>query len=224
MLLLAIDTSGRQGSIALASVENRLSQDLEVLEIAELTGGTFSAQLIPQIDSLVSRSGFTKFDIDAFAVNSGPGSFTGLRVGLAAVKALAEVLLKPIATVSGLEALAFVSGKEGLITAVIDAGRGEVYVGEYEMPKGKSLREQLMSRAEFLELAKGRTVVTADSPICEALKKDGVSADILPPISADAVARLGWNKIRSGITVSSDQLEANYIRRTDAEILEKSRS
>ncbi len=105
MLLLAIDTSGKQGSIALARAGERSgeSDDVEVIEIVPLVGGTFSAQLVPQIADLLSTNGFTRDDIGGFAVASGPGSFTGLRIGLAAVKALAEVLNKPIAAVSLLE-------------------------------------------------------------------------------------------------------------------------
>src|SRR5580658_4730467 len=111
MLLLAIDTSGKQGSIALARAGEPSADggDFEVIEIASLVGGTFSAQLIPQITELLSSNGFVRNDIAAFAVASGPGSFTGLRIGLAAVKALAEVLHKAIAPVSLLEVCAFSS-------------------------------------------------------------------------------------------------------------------
>ena len=79
MLLLAIDTSGRQGSIALARAGEPTAEgaDFEVIEIAPLVGGTFSAQLIPQISELLSSNGFMKTAIGAFAVVSGPGSFTG---------------------------------------------------------------------------------------------------------------------------------------------------
>src|SRR5271156_7224336 len=105
MLLLAIDTSGKQGSTARARAGERSDEggDFEVIEIAPLVGGTFSAQLIPQIADLLSSNGFMKTAVGALAVVSGPGSFTGLRIGLAAVKALAEVLSKPIAAVSLLE-------------------------------------------------------------------------------------------------------------------------
>ena len=116
-----------------------------------LEGGTFSAQLVPQIAALLAKHGFSKTDIGGFAVVSGPGSFTGVRVGLAAIKALAEVLEKPIAAVSLLEAIAVSGDSPGKVTAVLDAGRGEVYVGEYEVRGGEArlLRERLLTRAEF---------------------------------------------------------------------------
>jgi tRNA threonylcarbamoyladenosine biosynthesis protein TsaB len=227
MLLLAIDTSGKQGSIALARAgEPTAEGDFEVIEIAPLVGGTFSAQLIPQIAELLSRNGFMKNAIGAFVVVSGPGSFTGLRIGLAAVKALAEVLGKPIAAVSLLEVCALAGGAKGKVMAALDAGRAEVYVGEYELPPavGAVPHEHLLTRSEFLSQAKGWTVVTPDSVLAEAAGVAGLSVSTLEPISAADVARLGWRKIQSGETVGPEQLEANYIRRTDAEMLERSGS
>src|SRR5271167_1833466 len=123
MLLLAIDTSGKNGSLALARVTPG-NDEVDVVEVVPLAGGTFSAQLVPQISALLGKHRSTKDDLAAFAVVSGPGSFTGLRVGLAAIKALAEVLNKPIAAVSLLEAVACSSQKRGRILAALDAGRG----------------------------------------------------------------------------------------------------
>jgi tRNA threonylcarbamoyladenosine biosynthesis protein TsaB len=225
MLLLAIDTSGKQGSIALARAGEPTANggDFEVIEIAPLVGGTFSAQLIPQISALLSSNGFMKSAIGAFAVVSGPGSFTGLRIGLAAVKALAEVLGKPIAAVSLLEVCVFASGAQGKIMAALDAGRSDVYVGEYEVPANAlpAQREHLLTRSEFIAQARGWTVVTPDPVLAEVAGAAGLSVSTLGPISAADVARLGWRKIQSGMTVTPEQLEANYIRRTDAEMLER---
>ena len=231
MLLLAIDTSGKLGSIALARAGERSAadddndNDAEVIEVMPLAGGTFSAQLVPQIAELLSRRGFTKNDIGAFVVGSGPGSFTGLRIGLAAVKALAEVLDKPIAPVSLLEVCVFTGTARGKVMAALDAGRGDVYIGEYEVPIDASqlqqVRQDMLSRSEFLSQGKGWTVVTPDSTLAEASVAAGLSVSILAAISAADVARLGWRKIQAGKTVAPDRLEANYIRRTDAEMQEK---
>jgi tRNA threonylcarbamoyladenosine biosynthesis protein TsaB len=228
MLLLSIDTSGKYGSIALARAGEQSDDHnhVEIIEIAPLEGGTFSAQLIPQIAALLSSQGFTRYDIGAFAVVSGPGSFTGLRIGLAAVKALADVLGKPIAAVSLLETCVFASAAQGKIMAALDAGRGDVYVGEYEVPAkhGNLPREHILSRTEFLVQAKGWTLVTPDSNLAAAATAAGLTISTLEPISAASVARLGWRKLQAGATVTPEQLEANYIRRTDAEMLEKSGS
>ncbi|MFZ0291330.1 MAG: tRNA (adenosine(37)-N6)-threonylcarbamoyltransferase complex dimerization subunit type 1 TsaB [Candidatus Sulfotelmatobacter sp.] len=225
MLLLAIDTSGKHGSIALARAGERSADlnDAELIETVPLAGGTFSAQLVPQIAALLSSHGFTKNDIGALAVASGPGSFTGLRIGLAAVKALAEVLGKPIAAVSLLEVCVFTSGAEGKVMAALDAGRSDVYVGEYEIPvkAGNTPRECILTRTEFFAQARGWTVVTPDRALAQAASEAALSVLTLTSISAAAVARLGWRKIEAGETVTAEQLEANYIRRTDAEMLER---
>jgi tRNA threonylcarbamoyladenosine biosynthesis protein TsaB len=224
MVLLAIDTSGKGGSLALARAGG--GSDVEVIRMVPIAGGTFSAQLVPQIAALLSSWGLAKHDIDAFVIASGPGSFTGLRIGLAVVKALAEVLARPIAAVSLLEVCAFASGTQGKIMAALDAGRGDVYVGEYEIPAkaGHVPREHILTKDEFLAQARGWVVVTPDPVLADAAVAAGLSVSTLPPISAEVVARLGWLKLQSGAIVSPEQLEANYIRRTDAEILEKSRS
>ncbi len=123
MLILAVDTSGRRGSVALCRGNANM---FEVLAQAELEGGTYSARLVPCISELLNQCGCAKSDIDGIAVVDGPGSFTGLRVGLSTAKALCEVLGKPMAAVSMLEALAVIYGEEGnQVTAVLDAGRGE---------------------------------------------------------------------------------------------------
>src|SRR2546426_9423913 len=104
MLLLAADTSGKHGSIALARCEPDGACD--ALEVVALAGGTFSAQLVPQIAALLTKHNFDKQQIDAFAVASGPGSFIGLRVGFAASKGLGGVLAKPLAAGLLVEAVA----------------------------------------------------------------------------------------------------------------------
>lgn len=224
MFLLVIDTSGKQGSIALARVkESPQSNKVQVIEVVPLAGGTFSAQLVPQIAALLSNHGLTRFDIGAFAVAAGPGSFTGLRVGLAAVKAFAEVLDKPIAAVSLLEVCAVASGLTGKVMVALDAGRGDVYVGEYDAAADDicTAREHMLSKEEFLSQARGWTVVTPDSPLAEASKAAGLDTVLIASVSASSLAELGWRKIQAGDTVTSESLEANYIRRTDAEIAAK---
>src|SRR5215467_2650039 len=217
MLLLVTNTSGKHGSVALVrSNEN----ETQIIEEAPLTGGTFSAQLVPQIAALLKQHGFTKSDLGAFIVASGPGSFTGLRVGLAAIKALAEILHKPIVPVSLLEVAAVASGARGKVLAVLDAGRGEIYVGQYQVD-GESARmmaEQLLRKHEFLPLTENAETVSADENLVAALRADGVLAQKVDAVEAAEIGRLGWQKLRDGLVVSPEQLEANYVRRSDAEI------
>lgn len=220
MPLLAADTSGKHGSIALAHCGP--GNDCKALEIVPLAGGTFSAQLVPQIAELLSKHGFTKHDIEGFAVVSGPGSFTGLRVGLAAIKALAEVLRKPIAAVSLLEAIAVAGNSCGQVIAALDAGRNEVYAGEYEIAEqAKCISEKLFTKDEFLAIAKCQTVITPDKVIADALRAAGLAAVEIERPRSDAIARLGWQKIQASETVSPEELDANYIRRSDAEIFSR---
>jgi tRNA threonylcarbamoyladenosine biosynthesis protein TsaB len=223
MLLLAADTSGKHGSIALARCGPESA--CEVIEEAPLEGGTFSAQLVPQIAALLAKHGFSKTDIGGFAVVSGPGSFTGLRVGLAAIKALAEVLEKPIAAVSLLEAIAVSGGAQGRVTAVLDAGRGEVYLGEYEIRDdgAQLLRERLLARAELLEAATGSIVVTPAHDLADVVRRAQLDVKEIELPRSDVIARLGWQKIHAGKTVSSEGLDANYIRKS-SEIFSKSSS
>lgn len=221
MLLVAADTSGKDGSIALA--RGNLDGSCEVIEVVPLAGGTFSAQLVPQIAALLARHGFHKEDIGAFAVASGPGSFTGLRVGLAAVKALAEALKKPIAAVSRLEALAGKSKSQGNVMAVFDAGRGEVYAGRYEIrQRAKLISERLLTMEEFLGEAAGHTVITADHTPAGSARAAGLPVEQVDSPRSDAIARLGWLDILAGKTVTPEALAANYLRRSDAEIFSKS--
>jgi tRNA threonylcarbamoyladenosine biosynthesis protein TsaB len=234
MLLLATDTSGKNGSIALARATSGQS-DVEIVEVVPLAGGAFSAQLVPQIAALLEKHGHRKSDLGAFAVANGPGSFTGLRVGLAAIKALAEALQKPIAAISLLEAAAWCSTVHGAaharVLAALDAGRGDVYVGDYELdtqvqPPVRMHNERLLSREEFVAEArgceaKGQAVVTPDVVLAETVRAAGIQVERIECPNSAVIARLGWEHLQRGQTVRPEELEANYIRHSDAEIFSK---
>jgi tRNA threonylcarbamoyladenosine biosynthesis protein TsaB len=221
MLLLVVDTSGKNGSIALAQCGP--DDACEVIEAAPLPGGTFSAQLVPQIAALLERYGFIKADIGAFVVVSGPGSFTGLRVGLAVIKALSEVLAKPVAAVSLLEVLASSGHSQGRVVAALDAGRNEVFLGEYEVGGALThvIRECLLTREKWLVSVDNAVIVTPDKPIADTSRAKGLRVLEVPRPQSDAIARLGWRKIVSGETISPEELDATYIGQSDAEIFVK---
>jgi tRNA threonylcarbamoyladenosine biosynthesis protein TsaB len=223
MLILAVDTSGKNGSLALVRFEG---DSASTLEVVPLEGGTFSAQLVPQISALLSKHNLTKSDIDAFAVISGPGSFTGLRVGQAALKALAEILRKPIASVSLLEVVARGAEMDGRVIASLDAGRGEVFAGTYEFGGNSSsvIAEELLTLDELRSKAAASRVVTPDQKLAERLREGNINVTVIPQPRADAVAQLGFEKIQNGEIVSPEALDATYIRRSDAEIMQSRRT
>lgn len=221
MLFLSIDTSGKSGGITLAQGDaNRLL----ILESAPISGGTFSAQLIPTLASLLQKHGFTAGNLQGFVAVSGPGSFTGLRVGLSAVKGLAEVLKKPIVAISLLEALAVLSGAQGKIAAALDAGRSEIYLGIYDIVSGRAFRlqEQLLPHSEFGAAIRdtGR-VVTSDPSIVQLGDAVGIQVQGMERPGSELVAGMGLQKLLRGEAVSIEELDANYIRRSDAEIFSK---
>jgi tRNA threonylcarbamoyladenosine biosynthesis protein TsaB len=223
MLLLVADTSGRNGTVALARAEN---DDVQIVEVVPLAGGMFSAQLVPQIAALLQNHGFSKTQIDAFIVVSGPGSFTGLRVGLAAIKALAEILQKPIVPVSLLELVASASRAQGKVVVALDGGRREVFFGAYRVA-GESvqvLREELLSQADFVAAARDSTVLTPDAALATIARDAGLTVVTAQPPDSEMTARFAWKKLQAGATVPPEQLEANYMRRSDAEMFVKESS
>lgn len=232
MIVLSIDTSGKHGSLALVRVRevpsnapsNAAACEFQALELVALEGGTFSAQLVPQISALLQKQKLAKRDIDGFAVVSGPGSFTGLRVGLAAIKALAEILQKPIAAISRLEAVARSGSSCGKVVSAIDAARGDVYVGEFELnSQSAPLKERLLAKEEFFEQYRGQKIVVSDPALADAARLRRLDVEQVAEPRADLIARLGWEKIRLGEISAPDELEANYMRRSDAEIFAKPR-
>ena len=212
MLLLAIDTSGRQGGIALAHGEDRV----EIVESTAIQGGTFSAELIPQIADLLAKYSYSAKNLQALVAVTGPGSFTGLRVGLTAVKALAEVLGIPIATVTSLEILLAAAADADSAMAVLDAGRGELYVAT--QANGKR-QESLLTAAEAVAIADSRSlrVVAAEASVASKFPK----SDLIQYCSSEVAARLGFDKLRARDTVDVLALDANYIRKSEAEYMHK---
>lgn len=131
MKILAIDTSALTATVAI------LSEDTLIGEISTTTKLTHSQTLMPMIDELLRKVSLDITDIDLFACSEGPGSFTGLRIGIGTIKGLAYGLGKPVVAVSTLEALAHnISVTDLLICPIMDARRGQVYNGLYRYNKG----------------------------------------------------------------------------------------
>src|SRR5262249_6022217 len=154
MLILAIDTTSEYGSLALA-------QDSRVIEAVSLHSREGYGHLIFQeILALLGRHGVKPPDVDGYAAASGPGSFTGVRVGLTAVKGLAEAHGKRVVPVSNLLALAY-TGEGELRATVLDARRGEIYGAVYEAGLRPVVEEVVAKMARFLEMIGDREVTFA---------------------------------------------------------------
>ncbi|MBV8207449.1 MAG: tRNA (adenosine(37)-N6)-threonylcarbamoyltransferase complex dimerization subunit type 1 TsaB [Acidobacteria bacterium] len=223
MVILAIDTSGKRGGVALARGH---AAGFTVIGERSIESGWYSARLMPSITELLRDADVHKEQLEGFVVASGPGAFTGLRVGIATVKALAEALRRPLAAISALELVASKALRPGeRVVAALDAGRKEVYAGLYA---ASAEQEWPTCNTEFLasldELKRwvetncpDAAVVTPDEAIVTAMRGLGSATQVPYPGAAD-LAAAGWRRLRAGITAPVAELDANYIRRSDAEI------
>jgi tRNA threonylcarbamoyladenosine biosynthesis protein TsaB len=213
MKILLIDTCGAVGSVALADTESGA-----VLASEEMAGRTASERLIGVVRGLAERSGVGLRELGVVLVVSGPGSFTGVRVGVSAAKGLCDALDIPLVAVSRLAVLAELSGVGGRVCAVLDAGRGEFYCGEYL--DGVCGREALLTRDEVMAVAEsGGVVVVCEAGVAEALAELGPKV-VREPRAGDALG-LAMGRIERGEFDDLAMVDANYVRRTDAEIFAK---
>jgi tRNA threonylcarbamoyladenosine biosynthesis protein TsaB len=204
-LTLAVDTTAEFGSIALADEDDAAGVREEVRVHAPQG---FSQVLFGEIEALLERQGVRLNEIELFAGASGPGSFTGVRVGLAAIKGLAEVLGRPVVAVSNLEALAEF-GRSNARATVIDARRGEVYAALYDGAGNQIIPEAVLPIEKFKEVLAGREIEWISQP----------DSGEMP--LAGAIARIAIRKAKHGLACDPAAIEANYVRRSDAELLWK---
>ena len=224
-MLLSLNTCGNTASVALGVADKN---EVRIVATAELAVRTYSARLIPEIASLLESKFATLRDVEAIVVVKGPGSFTGIRVGLSTAKGLAEGAGIPLIALSRLALLANASGLPHVLAAV-DAGRGEYYVGEYR--NGSSLSEMLLSGEETVAAAKrpGAGVLVCDesragdasASACTALALCG-PIYVQPPDAAEAL-RFAMPRFHARDFDDLETLDANYLRRSDAEVLRAAR-
>src|SRR6202789_1509527 len=225
-MLLGLNTCGSTASVALGLAA---ADNIKILSTASLAVRTYSARLVPEIAALLESRHATLRDIEAIVVVNGPGSFTGIRVGLSTAKGLAEGAGIPLIAVSRLALLADSSGLPHVLAAV-DAGRGEYYVGEYRA--GEKLGEMLLGGEETVAAARrpGAGVVVCDesraddksSSACSALAICG-PVYVQPPDATDAL-RFALGRFRARDFDDPETLDANYLRRSDAEVLRAARA
>jgi tRNA threonylcarbamoyladenosine biosynthesis protein TsaB len=212
--VLAIDTTGDVGSIALVG-ESGLIEEV-VLDSPD----GFAHVLFNEIERLLEQHALSVSQIDAFAAASGPGSFTGVRVGLTAVKGLAQAAGRKVIAVSNLQALAWY-GSSPLRAVVLDARRGEVYGGVYDHHLRLVQEEVVASLPVWLaSLPHGEVeIVTQGLPI------SGATAPVVqaPKALAGSIGRIAFGRLLAGEVLDPGEIDANYVRRSDAELLWKDR-
>jgi tRNA threonylcarbamoyladenosine biosynthesis protein TsaB len=219
-LILAVDTTHEFGSLALLHGTEAAEEVL--LHAPEGFGGI----LFERLGQLLERHGRQVRDVDCFAAASGPGSFTGVRIGLACVKGLAEAAGRPAVAVSNLEALA-AFGTARLRAVVLDARRGEVY-GAVRGARGEAvLPETVMPFPAWLRtLPPGEIefISTDFSPFAPALagtRFEKAAVTTAPRALAAAIGRIACARLRAGLASDPAAIDANYVRRSDAELFWK---
>lgn len=244
MLILSLDTTTRAGSCAL------MWEDRVLREQAGDASREQSERLPGELEVLLEQESVELADIDAFAVATGPGSFTGLRVGIATMQGLAMATAKPLVGVSAFDALAHMvrlrqandvrpSAPEGsgrtppdsseCIVTWIDAWRGEVFAAVHQ--EGSEMDAPAVARPEdLLARLKGRTIVfTGDGAaryqelIRATLGERARFTDPASPLLAGAIARLAGAALRAGQRPSPHAIRPIYVRRSDAELARDAR-
>ncbi len=225
MKILGFDSSGMVASVAL------VEDDLMVAEYSVNYKKTHSQTLLPMFDTIVKMTELDLNEIDAIAVAAGPGSFTGLRIGVSTVKGLGLAIDKPVVAVPTCHALAYnLWGSDRLICPILDARRNQVYTALYEFKDGNlvTLKEQdAMDINELIEIINemGRPVIfTGDGipvfkdRITETIKVDTLFAPAhLNRQRAGAVATLGMIYFKEGKGETSDDIKPIYLRKSQAE-------
>ena len=223
MRILAVDTTTGSGSVALLDDRRLLA------EINAESGLTHSAHLLRSVDFLLKKSGLQIQDIDGFAVAAGPGSFTGIRIGLSTVKAFAFASKRPVAPVSTLAALALKLGEtQGrLLCPFVDAKKGEVYAALFER-RAKDFKEVIRAGAygpdAFLSRLPAHRVihfigngvdVYRDKVL--AYLKDNARLSARSLFIGHEVGLLGYDMLKRGKGLSGEAIVPIYYRKSQAE-------
>lgn len=213
--LLAIDTCGPSGSVALGRAG---AGHLEIAGATELAGRTYSATLVTAIGELLAAAKIRLSQLSAIVIVNGPGSFTGVRVGLSAAKGLADGASLPVLAVSRLQVLAF---KAQAPSAALDAHRGEIFVRMADCPES---RELLAGAHDLTQIEDPPVrIAVCDDPAAALLRSAWPAIQLVqvsPPTAADALRlcapRLSGGKLPGVADIAS--LDGHYLRRSDAEI------
>ena len=223
MRILAVDTATTSCSVAIVDKTSLLSEFTLAKE------ETHSKHLMDMIKAALRMSGLNFSDLDGFAVTRGPGSFTGLRIGISTIKGLALASEKPVVGVSSLETLALqMSYSRDLICPILDARRGEVYFSRYRFLNGhlkKQTKERVAPPDKAVEDLNESCLFVGNGALLYKeiiLEKMGKSASFAPMIQntirASTMAYLSMAKFEKNDTDDIEKILPYYIRKSDAEL------
>lgn len=237
-LILAIETATRAGNVALA-------RGMEILSSASGdASASHSTDLIQTVEAILKSAGVALSAVDLFAAAVGPGSFTGLRIGLATIKSFAVCNGRPCAGVSTLAAIAHAAGSSKHTVSLLPAGRGELFAQMFSVDDGqvrevdqaahlspKAILEKYGAETGLVWAGEGaqlhaetlRARAQTGNIAFNDTGADGTSWTLAPPADqlAISIAALALNAYRQGNMVSPNELRAVYVRASDAEINEK---
>jgi len=231
MIVLAIDTCEARGSVAVL-------RDDAVLQIVPHTSAEeYSSWLLPAVESALNGTKSALAEVDVFAAASGPGSFTGVRIGLTTVKAWSEVFGKPIVAVSRLETVAAQSESNSrYIASFIDAQRGQIFGALYKAAQnGLTLIEQEMVAPPevFMDWVAERTAgsevawISTDPGTLEkratwqGKAPQAEKIERVPCILAPVIGKMAFQRAVNGEVLDALSVDANYVRRSYVEVFQK---
>jgi tRNA threonylcarbamoyladenosine biosynthesis protein TsaB len=219
--LLSIDTTSEFGSLALIEGSRAIE------EVAMRSSEGFAHLLFPAAEALLGRHRLGWRDLEGFAVTSGPGAFTGVRIGLTAAKGLAEALGRRVAAVSTLQALAWF-GSSPLRAVVMDARRGEVFGAVYDASLCLIHQEVVMKFEDWVETLPQEQfdLISGDFELPASLAAGHANLALAnlvraPRFLAGAAGRIAAGRFCAGRAVDPAMIEANYVRKSDAELFWK---
>ena len=225
MKILGIDTSTKSGSVAILKDEELLA------EATLLRNKTHSERLLPSIKYILSECGLHLNDLDALAVTTGPGSFTGLRIGLSTLKGLGWALEKPLLGISTLHALAYNVPYTNLkICPILDARKGEVYTALFSSKDGEVIRETedtVIDPGKLIKKLKGEIIFLGDGVRTYGSFIENNWDQNTPllfaheaswNIRASNICRLGGIALKQGNGKEAEEININYIRPSEAEL------
>lgn len=224
MKTLALETSAKSVSVAVTENGTLLAQAYQD------RGLTHSVTLMPLLDGMLKTAGLTLDDMDIIAVAQGPGSFTGIRIGVSAAKGLAWAKALPCCGVSTLEAMAYgVTDFEGIVVGTMDARRQQVYNALFRTENGRVTR-LCADRAVAMELVAEELaampepkLIVGDGAVLlyDFLQKAGIGCRLVSPLhrqqSAAGVALAAEHLAAQGLTCSAQELQPVYLRLSQAE-------